>query len=237
MASSWRAATLTTRAGAVDQQGAPVGIAALADAHEPRFAATGLLPRHDTQPSRHLPAILEILAGAQGGDHRGRGERAEPRNRPELLTRRALAIHRFDFVQVTLDLPIEVNQAVVTFGKHRARGSAQAVLGILQDFRQPLAPLAQSLADHDAVFTQYPPRLIGHRRALLDEVLANPVQHLNVLLLGALQGHKPQVRPADRFTDRFRIVRVILIALDLRPDKGGLIKRTSWPSLINSRAQ
>ena len=42
----------------VNQQVAQIGVAPLADAEQRLLAAAGMLPRHQSQPSRQLPAIL-----------------------------------------------------------------------------------------------------------------------------------------------------------------------------------
>lgn len=75
--------------------------------------------------------------------------------------------------------------------------------------------MVQTLGNDEAVFAQQSACLIGGGGALLDEVLADPVQHLNVLLLGTLRRHKVHARPAHGFTDDLGIVRVILVALHI----------------------
>ncbi len=199
----------------MDQQGAQVGIAALADAQESRFATAGVLSRHDAHPGGHLSAIFEGLAIAQGGHQCRGGDRSDPRDGQELLTRGALLADRFDLMLIRLNLPVEIDQTIIAVGKHPARQRTETILGVLQDLRQAPAQLTQTLGHHETVFAQQPACLIGGSRALLDEVLADPMQHLNVLLFGTLQRHKAHARPAHRFTDRLGIVRVILVALDI----------------------
>jgi hypothetical protein len=49
--------------------------------------------------------------------------------------------------------------------------------------------------------------------------------------------HEPHRRPRHCLANRFRVGSVGLPALHIRFDVGGGISRTSWPSLISSRAQ
>src|ERR1700730_9209885 len=55
--------------------------------------------------------------------------------------------------------------------------------------------------------------LIDQRGAALEQLLADPMQGLQVLLRFALDRHKPHRRPGHRFAYRLGIVGVILVAL------------------------
>src|ERR1700732_5029479 len=55
--------------------------------------------------------------------------------------------------------------------------------------------------------------LIDQRGAVLEQLLADPMQGLQVLLRFALDRHKPHRRPGHRFAYRLGIVGVILVAL------------------------
>ena len=68
-------------------------------------------------------------------------------------------------------------------------------------------------------FAQQATDLVGLGRALPDEFAANAVQGLHVLLCGALDGHKAHGRAPDGFADRFGIVGVVLLALDVGFDE------------------
>jgi len=65
------------------------------------------------------------------------------------------------------------------------------------------------------MLAEQPAHLIDQRGAALEELLAHPVQCLNVLLRCALDRNKPHRRPAYRLADRLGIVGVILVALEV----------------------
>ena len=61
--------------------------------------------------------------------------------------------------------------------------------------------------------------LIDQRGAALEQLLADPMQGLQVLLRFALDRHKPHRRPGHRFAYRLGIVGVSLIALAVGGDE------------------
>ena len=126
---------------------------------------------------------------------------------------------RFQLLLVDLNLPVKIDETVVAIGKHTSRQRAEIRSGILEYLRQALAQVTQAAGDDQPVFAQQPPGLIGHCRALFDQVLTDAVQHLDVLLFRAFQRHKVHARPADGFTDGLGIVRIILVALHIRLDE------------------
>ena len=75
---------LQAAAGALDQQGAQVGVAAAADAAQPRMPAAGVLGGYQAQLRRHLPAIPELARlghrghGGIGGDRAHTDQVARP---------------------------------------------------------------------------------------------------------------------------------------------------------------
>jgi hypothetical protein len=68
---------------------------------------------------------------------------------------------------------------------------------------------------HKSIFGRQTPQLVGLRLALIHQTGAHPVYGLDILLLDGFNCDKTHARPAHRFTDRFGIVRVVLIALDV----------------------
>ena len=62
---------------AMDQQGPQVGIAALTDAEQHLFAATGILTRNNPEPGRQLSATLEALGIADRCHQRARRDRPD----------------------------------------------------------------------------------------------------------------------------------------------------------------
>ena len=61
----------------VNQQGPQVDIASLADDQELRLAAAGVLVRHQTDPRRELPRVLEVARVPGAGHQRAGGEGAD----------------------------------------------------------------------------------------------------------------------------------------------------------------
>ena len=121
--------------------------------------------------------------------------------------------------------------------RHTSRQRVEVRLRILQDFRQLPAQVAQPPGDDQAVFAQQTPGLIGHRRALFDQVLTDALQHLNVLLLGTLQGQKCMLGRPTASQMASASFASFLLPFTYGLTNCGAIKRTSCPSLISSRAQ
>jgi hypothetical protein len=76
-----------------------------------------------------------------------------------------------------------------------------------------------SSGNYDPVLGEQTADLVGQRRAPLDQLSANAMQRLHVLLRGVLVRYEPHRGPPHRFTDRFGIVSVVLVALDLGLDQ------------------
>ena len=55
----------------VNEQFAKVSVPSLGDAEETRFAASGVLPSHDAEPSRKVSGAVECLAPPDRRDQRG----------------------------------------------------------------------------------------------------------------------------------------------------------------------
>ena len=66
--------------GAMDQDLAQVGVAALADAEQPRLVSGGVLLGHNPQPGRELTALAEGSPVADGGDDSGSDDWADSRD-------------------------------------------------------------------------------------------------------------------------------------------------------------
>jgi hypothetical protein len=111
----------------MDQQRAQIRVTALANAQQTLLAAGGGLPRHQAQPRRQLPAILERLRIA-----RARGQRTNPWYVLQPLARRTLAVPRTDSLLQLLHLPIELAKMLPQATEELAAQARQAILGILQ---------------------------------------------------------------------------------------------------------
>jgi hypothetical protein len=80
---------------------------------------------------------------------------------------------------------------------------------------------------------QMRPQRIDQGGALANQPFPATMQQQCGLLLGCLDCHKPHARPAHRLADRFRIGRVVLVALEVGLD----VLRRHQPHLVAQRLQ
>ncbi len=66
---------------------------------------------------------------------------------------------------------------------------------------------------HDPKFSESNARPIGLGCPGFDKAFSGPMQREKRLLLGGLDRHEPHGRTSDRFADRFRIARIVLVGL------------------------
>ena len=78
------------------------------------------------------------------------------------------------------------------------------------------AHMPDALRDHNPELRKMRPERVRQHRLLPDQQRPRAMQHENSLLVGALDRHKPHVRPRDRLANRLRIRGVILPTLDIR---------------------
>lgn len=69
------------RSGAVDQEGAQIGVAALADPEQPRLAASGVLARNQAKEGAQIAGVAEVLPGRPRRRAPSRSERRRPVSR------------------------------------------------------------------------------------------------------------------------------------------------------------
>jgi hypothetical protein len=81
-----------------------------------------------------------------------------------------------------------------------------------------MAECTQALGDDQAILAEPSPGLMGYGGARLDQILADPVHPLEVLLLRTFHGDTAHRWPAHGFADARGIVRIMLVALHLRCD-------------------
>ena len=82
----------------MDQQGAQVDVTAFADPEERGLATAGVLPRHEAEPGRYLPAVVEAPGVGNGGDQCSRCERPDARDLLELAAQLGAAVPSEDLV-------------------------------------------------------------------------------------------------------------------------------------------
>jgi hypothetical protein len=91
------------RAGAVDQEGAQIDIAALGDATEPATFTAGVLPGSQAEPGREASPAWKAFDIADGSTDRSAAEQADAGDLAQLLNNR---IGASQGGKVALDLPM-----------------------------------------------------------------------------------------------------------------------------------
>ena len=77
----------------------------------------------------------------------------------------------------------------------------------------------QAAGRHDTVFAGQAADLVRLRRALTDQLRADAVHRLDILLCRALQRHEAHPRAAHGFADRLGVQQVVLVALHVGLDE------------------
>src|SRR3954453_21190147 len=93
--------------------------------------------------------------------------------------------------------------------------------------------IRRSLRGHDAVLRQMTAERINQLRALPDQKIPRPEQHRARLLSLALNRDKAHCRSTGSLSDRFRVGRIILLALDERFDVGGWDQSNLMPEVTD----
>ena len=218
-------------AGAVDQQRAEVDIPAFGDAAQPSSAATGMLPRDQSQPRGKLPAVFEGVGIPDRRDQGRGGHRSHPGGLHQPLRRFRLARHLRHAAIIGGNPLIQRPQAIGQIGTHFTRQHRQ---------RRRLQQLGQRASQHtdtgghdQSVFGQQAPRLVDQGGSFRDQELPGTMDRQDGLLLDLLHRDKAHVGPTDGFTDRLGVVAIILVVLPI----GGDELRRDQPDVMTQRPQ
>ena len=122
------------------------------------------------------------------------------------------------------------------FGDCLASRSGKAVLGILQNAWDLLARLTDMAGEDDASIAKRATNLARDAGAVVEEALAGPMQHLNILLLDGTLRYEAHARLSYCDANRLGVVAVFLFRRN-GFTYCGLIMRRVWPKRSNSRAQ
>ena len=114
-------------AGPVNEQGAQVAIAALADAEQHIMIAAGVLPRYQSKPCREFPTVLEFAHIAHCGHHRGCHQWSGSFDLGQSLTALVVRKHSPDPQIVGADAFIEEAQALGNLDQALAQQPAQSI--------------------------------------------------------------------------------------------------------------
>src|SRR3954471_12999056 len=93
--------------------------------------------------------------------------------------------------------------------------------------------IRRPLRGHDTVLRQMTAQRVYQLRALPDQKIPRPEQHGTRLLSLALNRDKAHRRSTGRLSDRFRVSRIVLLALDERFDVGGWDQANLMPEVTD----
>ena len=113
----------------------------------------------------------------------------------------------------------------------------QARIVEVRDDRQQLLHAGPTTCRDDPELGHVAAKRADGAGPLCDQSIPDPMQHQQRLLGLALDRNEPHARPLNGFATTLGIGGVVLIGLEIPFTYCGGMSRTSWPSLVNSRAQ
>jgi hypothetical protein len=155
-----------------------------------------------------LPSPIAVTMALRGQRANAGNVCQPPHHRMRARRDRDLPLQGGDCHTELLDLPDQHGQG----RRQRRRNAAVAAGDQLCQFDKA----APALRRNDAKFGQLAAHAVHQLRVLLDQQVARPFDPTGSLLLDALDGNKPHIRPPQRRTDRRRVPRIGLVALDER---------------------
>src|ERR1700740_2508687 len=161
--------------------------------------------------SGEMPPILELRTVANGGNDRGGGLRPNAFNFRNSLAGLALPKYPFDLLIKRPNPTIKLTKKIVELAERFSRHRRQFVLQIRKDLRDRPAHAGNALGDGEAAIEQEATDLTNDGSAMIDHSLSLPMQCLDVLLLDRLLRDKRDVRLPCSYTDRLRVIAVILL--------------------------
>src|ERR1700756_341101 len=170
-----------------------------------------MLAWNKANPSGEMPPILELRAVANGGNDRGGGLRSNAFNFRDSLARLACTKYPLDLPIKRRNPTIKVTKKIIELAERFSRHRRQFVLQIRKDLRDRPARAGNALGDGEAAIEQEPTDLTNDDGAMIDHSLSRPMQCLDVLLRDRLLRDKRDVRLPCSYTDRLRVIAVILL--------------------------
>jgi hypothetical protein len=204
-------------------------IATFADPKELGTVTTGVLPRNEAEPGRHMAPILEITPVADGSDNSRGYLRPHALDPGDPLSQGARPKGFIDPAVEYRNAAVDFPQEVKELCNRRASTVCQSVLGVLQDLGNCAAKLSDVPRKDQAPVTQKAPDLTGEGRTVVHETLSRPVERLDILLFCRTTGYEAHIGLLQRRADRLCVVRVVLLA---KPE-GLHVLRTNDPDSMS----
>jgi hypothetical protein len=195
----------------VDDERAKVLVTTLADPKELRVITTGVLPRYEAKPGRHVSPILEVAPIPDGSDDSRGYLRSHTVDLGNPLSEGArsegFVNPAIEYRDSAVDLPQEVKELC----DGRASAGRQSVLGVLQDLGNCTAKLTDVPGKDQSTVSQKAPDLTGKSRTVVHESLPRAMECLDILLLCRPTGHKAHIGLLQRCANRLCVVGIVLL--------------------------
>src|SRR5262249_34129578 len=159
----------------MNEQRAQIDVTTLTDPQQCRFAAAGMLSRHQSDPRRHLPPVVEAPCVSDGGHQCAGAQGSDTGDLLELLAQRTAAMPRLDLRFEFADLAIELLEVVQQALHQMPERCRQLVSRILEDLWHALPHIRDALWHHQTELAEQATDLVGLRSARLNEALAHTV--------------------------------------------------------------
>jgi hypothetical protein len=200
----------------MDQEGSDISVAAFGDAEQARSPATRALPWHETKPGRKLTTIPVRGGIASRRDKRGSGQGSDPLDAFEPSACFAGFAKLLDPAVIGTDSVVSHNKLVLKVQNERPGQWVEYDHIGPKDLWQPPPQGRKIAGNNDAELCKDTADLVGKRRPVADQPRANAMARLNAQLLTRLYRYKPHAGAACGLTNRFRVIQVTLVGLNVR---------------------
>jgi hypothetical protein len=188
-------------------------VTALAYPQQTGLAAGGVLPGNKPKPGCKLTTLPEGSSVADRCDD-GRGyDRPDPWNLLYTATAGIGISNAFQFMTEYPDLLLDHLPLFPEQFEKVAHLRRQIVLRVFQNLRHRHTQLGWRLRKHHTSFEQEGTQLVDHCSTSCDQPVAHAMDRLQVQLIIRLDRNEAHVLAFDRFSNRFRIDKVVLIRL------------------------
>src|SRR5215475_7514397 len=134
-----------------------------------------MLSRHQSDPRRHLPPVVEAPCVSDGGHQCAGAQGSDTGDLLKLLAELTAAMPRLDLRFELADLAIELLEVVQQSLHQIPERCRQLVSGILENLWHALPHIRDALWHHQAELPEQATDLVGLRSARLHEALTHPV--------------------------------------------------------------